>query len=164
MKNCCHSTSGSRHKDGSTLGIAQSRVSAGDNYSAEGGGRRSLEQSDLIQMEGMIVPVSRPRVTRVPPPSYNDRWVHSQEHRQDWLSSYQRDESQPAEGVPGEFHQLQGLHTSVQLRQQIGSQPTAGNLLLRWPFIFQRTQHSCYIWLTIHLLRIFINDSRIFES
>jgi len=66
VKNCWHNTATALPKDRSSLG----------------GGRRSLEQSDLIQMEGMIVPVSRPRVTRIPPPSYNDSIISQNQQRE----------------------------------------------------------------------------------
>jgi len=41
-----------------------------------------MEQSDLIQMDGLIVPVSRPRVTRLPPPSYDDSVISQLQQRE----------------------------------------------------------------------------------
>jgi len=45
-------------------------------------GRGSMEQQDLIHMDGLIVPVSRPRIhTRIAPPSYDDSVLNPTEQQ-----------------------------------------------------------------------------------
>jgi len=60
IKNWCFKPISSLPKDSSTLG------------------RGPMEQQDLIQMDGLVVPVSRPRLA---PPSYNDSIMNQSEQR-----------------------------------------------------------------------------------